>query len=325
MKRIIITGGAGFIGSVILWRLNKAGFDNIIITDRIKKTDKWKNLRNHKFADFIHSDDFLELLKNKKLGKIYAIIHMGACTSTTERDGDYMLKNNYEYSKNLALFCAKENIRFIYASSGATYGLGETGYSDSIENTLKLKPLNIYGYSKHLFDLWIIRNNYHKKFVGLKFFNVYGPNEYHKGDMRSVVCKAYYQIKETGKLRLFKSHRPEFKDGEQKRDFIYVKDVAEVVLFFLEKAKLAGIYNVGTGKARTFNDLASAVFKAMDKQINIEYFPMPENLRDRYQYFTEADISSLRQAGYNKEFTSLEKGVEDYIKNYLSHEDDPYL
>jgi len=322
---VVITGGAGFIGSAYVWYLNQKGIDNIVIVDRLRRSDKWKNLRNKRFDDYIEKEKFLELVKENKLPKIDVIVHMGACSSTTERDADYMMSNNYEYSKTLAIWCAKNNKKFIYASSGATYGDGSLGYSDSNETTLKLKPLNIYGYSKHLFDLWIIRNNFDTKFVGLKFFNVCGPNEYHKGEMRSVVCKAYSQIKETGKLKLFKSHRKGIIDGEQKRDFVYIKDVVKVMHYFYENQQVSGIYNVGTGQARSFNDLAKATFNAMGKPIKIRYIPMPESIRDRYQYFTQADLSKLRNAGYTEEFTSLENAIKDYVQNYLMKEDDPYL
>lgn len=322
---IVVTGGAGFIGSAYVWYLNKKGFDNIIIVDKLRTSDKWKNLLNKKFEDYIEKEKFLELIKSNKIPIIDVIIHMGACSSTTERNADYMMSNNYEYSKILAKWCAENNKRLIYASSGATYGDGSIGYSDSNETTLKLKPLNIYGYSKHLFDLWILKHKLDKKFVGLKFFNVFGPNEYHKEDMRSVVCKAYFQIKNRGKLKLFKSHKKGIADGEQRRDFIYIKDVIKIMHFFFENPQITGIYNVGTGKARTFKDLAKATFEAMNKPVKIKYIPMPVSIRDRYQYFTQAEISKLRNAGYTEEFTPLEDAIKDYVQNYLMNEQDPYL
>jgi len=318
---IVVTGGAGFIGSAYVWYLNKMGYDNIIIVDRLSTSDKWKNLRNKKFEDYIHKDDFIKLLKENKLPKIEYIIHMGACSSTTEFNADYMMKNNYEYSKELAKYSVKNRIRFIYASSGATYGAGEFGFSDADEITLKLKPLNIYGFSKHLFDLWILKHNLNRKVVGLKFFNVFGPNEYHKQDMMSVVCKAFSQIKNTGKLKLFKSHKDGIEDGEQKRDFVYIKDVIRVIHFFFENKDKNGIYNVGSGKARSFNDLARAVFNTMEKPFNVEYIPMPVEIQDKYQYWTEADLTKLRKIGYKEEFTELEDAVSDYVKNYLMKND----
>jgi ADP-L-glycero-D-manno-heptose 6-epimerase len=318
---IVVTGGAGFIGSAYVWYLNKMGYDNIIIVDRLSTSDKWKNLRNKKFEDYIHKDDFIKLLKENKLPKIEYIIHMGACSSTTEFNADYMMKNNYEYSKELAKYSVKNRIRFIYASSGATYGAGEFGFSDADEITLKLKPLNIYGFSKHLFDLWILKHNLNRKVVGLKFFNVFGPNEYHKQDMMSVVCKAFSQIKNTGKLKLFKSHKDGIEDGEQKRDFVYIKDVIRVIHFFFENKEKNGIYNVGSGKARSFNDLARAVFNAMEKPFNVEYITMPVEIQDKYQYWTEADLTKLRKIGYKEEFTELEDAVSDYVKNYLMKND----
>ena len=318
---IVVTGGAGFIGSAYVWYLNKMGYDNIIIVDRLSTSDKWKNLRNKKFEDYIHKDDFIKLLKENKLPKIEYIIHMGACSSTTEFNADYMMKNNYEYSKELAKYSVKNRIRFIYASSGATYGAGEFGFSDADEITLKLKPLNIYGFSKHLFDLWILKHNLNRKVVGLKFFNVFGPNEYHKQDMMSVVCKAFSQIKNTGKLKLFKSHKDGIEDGEQKRDFVYIKDVIRVIHFFFENKDKNGIYNVGSGKARSFNDLARAVFNAMEKPFNVEYITMPVEIQDKYQYWTEADLTKLRKIGYKEEFTELEDAVSDYVKNYLMKND----
>jgi len=318
---IVVTGGAGFIGSAYVWYLNKMGYDNIIIVDRLSTSDKWKNLRNKKFEDYIHKDDFIKLLKENKLPKIEYIIHMGACSSTTEFNADYMMKNNYEYSKELAKYSVKNRIRFIYASSGATYGAGEFGFSDADEITLKLKPLNIYGFSKHLFDLWILKHNLNRKVVGLKFFNVFGPNEYHKQDMMSVVCKAFSQIKNTGKLKLFKSHKDGIEDGEQKRDFVYIKDVIRVIHFFFENKDKNGIYNVGSGKARSFNDLARAVFNAMEKPFNVEYIPMPVEIQDKYQYWTEADLTKLRKIGYKEEFTELEDAVSDYVKNFLMKND----
>ncbi len=321
----IVTGGAGFIGSVMVWKLNQQGIDDIIIVDKLRKEDKWKNLTKKKFNDYIDKEEFIEKLFNNKFSGVEGIIHIGACSSTTEKDADYMMKNNFEYSKLLVQWSLNNNIRFLYASSAATYGNGEFGYSDDDENTLKLRPMNIYGFSKHFFDLWVLKNNLQNKIAGFKYFNVYGPNEYHKKDMMSVICKAYSQIRNTGKLRLFKSYKKGIPDGEQKRDFVYVKDIVDIMFYFLQNRDKNGIFNAGTGKARSFNDLAKASFNAMGKKTNIKYIPMPISIRDRYQYFTEAELTKLRNAGYTKEFTSLEDGVKDYIRNYLMNEDDQYV
>ncbi|NQT94953.1 MAG: ADP-glyceromanno-heptose 6-epimerase [Candidatus Omnitrophica bacterium] len=314
--KVVVTGGAGFIGSCLIWKLNEQGIDDIIAVDIGEKKDS-ENLAGKKIADYIERDKFLELVNSDKLDKnIDMVIHFGACTDTTERDSAYLAKNNYLYSKKLAEWCLKNGKRYIYASSAATYGAGELGYSDKDDLMPSLKPLNEYGNSKQLFDLWVLENKLQEKLVGFKFFNVYGPNEYHKADMRSMINKGYHQIKETGKIRLFKSHKPEYKDGQQKRDFIYVKDSVEVVWYFIENPTKFGIYNLGTGQAHTWNDLANALFLALDIEPNIEYFDMPENLRNQYQYFTEAELTKLRAAGCDYKFSSLKKAVKDYI-SYL--------
>jgi ADP-L-glycero-D-manno-heptose 6-epimerase len=244
---------------------------------------------------------------------------MGANSSTTEKDADHLIENNYEYTKSLAQYSIKNNIRFIYASSAATYGDGSLGFADNEDEINLLRPLNMYGYSKQLFDLWAIRNKLMDKIAGIKYFNVYGPNEYHKEDMRSVVNKAYDQIKETGKVKLFKSENPLYKDGEQKRDFIYIKDAVEMTLFFLFNREKNGIYNVGSGKARTWNALVKSIFNALGRPINLDYVELPDHLKTKYQYFTEADISKIKKAGYTQPSFSLEDGVTDYVKNYLLH------
>jgi len=249
---------------------------------------------------------------------------MGACSSTVEKNASYLIENNYKYTQVLAKWCVKNGKKFLYASSAATYGDGSSGFNDDHLELDELKPLNIYGYTKHLFDLWAYRNNLFEKIAGVKFFNVYGPNEYHKGDMRSVINKASEQIKKEGKIKLFKSYRNDYKDGEQKRDFIYIKDAVDAVLYIFDKG-LKGIFNLGTGKARSFNDLAKAIFASLNKEVNIEYIDMPEGIRARYQYFTEARMDKLfKVAGYNKKFLSLEDGIDDYVKNYLLKEE-PYL
>jgi len=320
---IIVTGGAGFIGSNIVRALNELGETNILIVDRLGKADKWKNLMGLNFLDYEHKDDFVNKLERGLFETgIWAIIHMGACSSTTERDADYLMENNYGFSRMLATrFAAKKDVRFIYASSAATYGDGSAGYSDEHRTIASLRPLNMYGYSKQIFDLWALRTGFAKRSVGLKYFNVFGPNEYHKGDMRSVVIRAYFQVKREGRIRLFKSYRPDYRDGEQCRDFIYVKDAVNMTVYFLEQPEINGIFNAGTGTPRTFNDLASAVFAAIGKEPNIEYIEMPDGLEQRYQYYTCAETVRLREEGYNEEFTALEEAIRDYVQNYL--EKDP--
>ncbi len=321
---IVVTGGAGFIGSAIIWALNKRNIYDILVVDSMKNSDKWKNLVNLKFNDYDEKESFLKriifddpILKNS----VKSVIHMGACSSTTEKNSSYLIENNYKYTQVLCKWCLKNEKKFIYASSAATYGDGMCGFSDNIDNIEKLKPMNMYGYSKQLFDLWAKRNGFLDKITGLKYFNVFGPNEYHKGDMRSIIHKAFQQINTTGKIKLFKSYKKEFKDGEQLRDFIYIKDAVEMTLYIYEK-NLKGLFNIGTGKARSFNDIAKAIFKILNKNVKIEYIEMPDEIKDKYQYFTEADMKKLFfEAKYDKKTLSLEEGIEDYIKNYLLQKD----
>lgn len=313
-QRIIVTGGAGFIGSAIVWRLNELGHDNILIVDRMDETDKWKNLSPLRFADYIDAYDFIEDLDDFKDAK--TILHMGACSATTETDADYMIRNNYQYTQDLARWAVKQDIRFIYASSAATYGDGSAGMNDGTEELDKLRPLNLYGYSKHLFDQYAARNGMFDNIVGLKYFNVFGPNENHKGEMRSLVNKAFDQINSTGKLQLFKSHNPDYADGEFGRDFVYVKDAVEMTLHFM-KNKTGGLFNVGSGNAHSWNALANAIFRALEVPKNVEFIDMPENLRDRYQYHTQADLTRIRDAGYTADTTPLDEAVADYVRNYL--------
>jgi len=311
--RIILTGGMGFIGSCLLKGLNDNGYTDIIIVDSPTR-EKEKNLINKKYKDIVEKGVFLNLVKEGRIEVPDILIHLGACTSTVNYDCEYMFFNNYYYSQILAKWAISRGKQFLYASSAATYGTGEDGFSDDDENTKKLNPINVYGFSKHLFDLWIINNGFSDKVTGFKFFNVYGPNEYHKGDMKSVVAKAYKEIKETGRKKLFKSYRKDIKDGEQKRDFIYVKDVIDIIMFFVLHPEKKGIYNVGTGKARSFNDLAFSVFRCLGIPPVIEYVDMPPEIdRDGYQYFTQAETEKLRGAGFNREFTELEEGIKDYI------------
>jgi len=315
---IIVTGGAGFIGSAIIAALNKRGITDILVVDQLGCDQKWKNLCNLSFADYVDKDDFLEMvIEGKICPPIKAIFHLGASTSTTETNTSYLMKNNYEYTKLLAQWATGANIRFIYASSAATYGDGSAGFDDDENKVETLRPMNVYGYSKQLFDLWAKRAGLLKQIVGLKYFNVFGPNEYHKADMRSFVLKAFEQINTTGKVRLFKSYKREYKDGEQLRDFIYIKDAVDMTLFFYDNPKTAGLFNIGSGTARSWNDLVKAVFAAMGKKPNIEYIDMPESIRNQYQYFTQAEIAKIRSAGHQTPFTLLEPAIKDYVQNYL--------
>jgi ADP-L-glycero-D-manno-heptose 6-epimerase len=304
----------GFIGSAVVWRLNELGHEDIFIADRLDETDKWKNLVALKFADYIDADDLIDDLRNFR--DTATIFHLGACSSTTELDSDYLIRNNYRYTQELTEFALANGIRFIYASSAATYGDGSAGMEDDFESLERLRPLNIYGYSKHLFDQYAARNGMFDRIVGLKYFNVFGPNENHKGDMRSLVSKAYAEITKTGMLGLFRSYNPQYKDGEFGRDFVYVKDAVEMTLHFMDSDK-SGLFNIGSGRMSTWNELANSIFAALGREPNIQYIDMPEQLRDRYQYHTQADLSRLRQAGYTAETTSLESAVADYVQNYL--------
>ena len=318
----IVTGGAGFIGSAFVWKLNQEGIDDILIVDNLGTADKWKNLVNLRFNDYMHKDDFFYLANSAEkmpFGKVDAIIHLGACSSTTERDAEYLMSNNFLYTKTVANKALSEQIRFIYASSAATYGDGAEGFADDEKTALKLKPINMYGYSKQLFDLWAISNGLTDKIVGVKFFNVFGPNEYHKDDMRSVVHKSFEQIKNTGEVALFKSYRQEFADGGQLRDFVYVKDCVDILWKMLRDKSVCGIFNLGTGKARSWNDLVGAVFVAMGVKKKIKYIDIPASIIDQYQYYTQADMMKLSKALKGKlSFATLEDAVGDYVKNYLA-------
>lgn len=323
---IIVTGGAGFIGSSLVHYLNTLGEEEIIVVDRLESDEKWKNLRGLNFDRYIHADDFFDhhILKKRTIRAIY---HMGACSSTTETNVDFLMKNNVEYTKEIFRFCTTKDIPIVYASSAATYGSGEFGYNDDEQEIKKLKALNPYGYSKQLVDEWVLKRSRHpSKWFGVKFFNVYGPNEYHKGHMKSVVHSAFEQIKENGQVKLFKSHNPNYSDGGQLRDFVYVKDIvaAMVNLVHCESGEASGIYNLGTGKARSFADLASSVFKAMNLEENIEYIDMPEKLRGQYQYYTQANMAKFKELFPDFTFHSLEEGIKDYVQAHLLH-DDPHL
>ena len=313
----VVTGAAGFIGRNVVAELNRRGEERILVVDDLRADERWKNLRGLKFEEILSIRDFRAALSGGPLPPVKAVYHLGACSATTETDADYLLDNNFRYTRELCEWCLEKGARFVYASSAATYGDGAQGYSDADAATPALVPLNMYGMSKHLFDLWALRNGVLGRIAGLKYFNVYGPGEDHKGDMRSVINKAYHQIRETGEVKLFKSYKPEYKDGEQLRDFVYVKDAVAVTLFLHDQADVSGLFNCGTGKARTWNDLVKATFKAMGMEPKIAYIDMPESLHAKYQYRTEADMAKLRDAGYEDEFTSLEHGVADYVKNWL--------
>lgn len=317
--KYIVTGASGLIGSAVVWALNKAGETDILAVDHLGTSEKWKNLRALRFTDYMERDAFLENLKNgaSLLDGVEGIIHMGACSSTTETDATYLIHNNFEYTKILAELAVERGIRFIYASSAATYGDGEQGYKDDESRIEALRPLNMYGYSKQLFDLWAKQNGLLNKITGVKFTNVYGPNERHKGGMRSMVCRSFEQISANGSVNLFKSCRPDYADGEQKRDFLYVKDAVDMVLFLLNRKDLTGLYNIGSGKAETWNSLVKAAFAAFGLEPVINYIDMPESLKAKYQYYTCADMDKMRAAGYTKEPMSLEDAIRDDIRTYL--------
>ncbi len=318
--RILVTGGAGFIGSALVWALNQRGHTNIVVTDVLGSDEKWKNLTPLKFADYVEADSFRRQLAANPgaFGQFSAVFHLGACSSTTEKNAGYLIDNNYNVTKELAAWSLTQGARFIYASSAATYGDGAEGMDDRSDDLGRLRPLNMYGYSKHLFDLYAQQNGWLSQIVGVKYFNVFGPNEDHKADMRSLVNKAYQQILATGRVQLFKSHKPEFKDGEQMRDFLYVKDAIEMTLHFAEKAPQAGgLYNLGSGQANTWLTLTRAIFTALGREPKIDFIEMPEVLRGKYQYYTQADVAKLRATGYARAMTPLNEAVKDYVQGYL--------
>ncbi len=323
-RPIIVTGAAGFIGRNTVAELNRRGEDELILVDELGKDEKWKNLVGLQYEDIVSPDEFLGLIEDGTFAEARACIHLGACSATTERDADFLLRNNYQYTRVLCNWALGNDIRFVYASSAATYGDGAQGYDDDDAVTPTLKPLNMYGYSKHMFDLWALKRGLFEQaeggnIVGLKYFNVFGPYEDHKGEMRSVVAKSFEQIRATGKVQLFKSYRPEYPDGGQKRDFVPVRDAVDVTLYFaLQEAEApGGLFNCGTGQAHTWVDLVTPVFEAMGLPVAIEYIEMPEALRGKYQYFTESDVMKLRGAGYNKLFTPLNLAVRAYVAEHL--------
>ena len=315
---MLVTGGAGFIGSALIWELNSRGCTDVIIAESAPEAQRSRYLRHLIFVDYIDPPQTLSWLTAGKLGKFDCVFHLGACSSTTETNREYLYRNNFEFSRDLAAWALAAGTRFVYASSAATYGDGNAGMDDaSPDNLERLKPLNLYGESKHLMDLHAWRQGWLDRIVSLKYFNVFGPNEEHKGDMRSVVNKSFAQVTDTGVIRLFKSYRPEYRDGEQRRDFLYVKDAVRMTLHLAENPQAAGIFNIGSGKAHTWNELARALFSALGREPRIEYVEMPETIRDKYQYFTEAKIDKLRSFGYAQPITPLGDSVRDYVQNYL--------
>lgn len=315
--RVLVTGGAGFIGSALVWALNRRGCENIVVCDLLGTTEKWRNLTPLRFADYVEADELLPRLISGSLGKFDLVLHMGACSATTEKDASYLIRNNYQFTRELAHWSLAQKTRFVYASSAATYGDGSSGMEDNEEVLDTLRPLNMYGYSKHLFDQYARRAGILNKLVGLKYFNVYGPNEDHKGDMRSLVHKSFAQVKEEGVIRLFRSYKKEYGHGEQKRDFLYVKDCVAMTLHLAATPRATGLFNIGSGVARSWVDLANAVFGALESKPVIKFIPMPEAIRDKYQYFTQANLLRLRGAGYSAPATTLEAAVTDYVRNYL--------
>ena len=314
---MLVTGGAGFIGSALVWGLNRHGCENVVVSDFLGTNEKWRNLTPLRFADYVEADTLLPRLQSGALGKFDLVLHMGACSATTEKDSSYLIKNNYEFTKDLAVWSLANKTRFVYASSAATYGDGSAGMDDNESVLDGLRPLNMYGYSKHLFDLHAKRAGFLNRIVGLKYFNVFGPNEDHKADMRSLVHKSFAQVQKEGVIRLFKSYRKDYKNGEQKRDFLYVKDCVAMTLHLAATPKANGLFNIGSGGARSWVDLANAVFVALKKKPSIKFIEMPDTIREKYQYFTQANLLRLRGAGYTAPVTSLENAVFDYVRKYL--------
>ena len=316
--KIVVTGGAGFIGSAVIWELNRLGVERILVVDRMDQSEKWRNLSPLRFEDYIGADDLVERVAGSPLafGSIAAILHLGACSSTTETDSAFLIRNNFEYSKRMLLWSDAAKARFVYASSAATYGAIEGSISESCP-LRALRPLNAYAFSKQMFDLWAERTGHLARAVGLKYFNIFGPNEEHKGDMRSMVYKAFQQIRQTGIVKLFRSHRSEYRDGEQLRDFLYVKDAAAMTIHLATTPQAAGIFNLGSGQAHTWLDLVSPVFTACSTPPKIEFIDMPEILKDKYQYHTRASLDRLRASGYRREITPLRDAVIEYVRDYL--------
>ncbi|MEO7933750.1 MAG: ADP-glyceromanno-heptose 6-epimerase [Chthoniobacterales bacterium] len=317
--KILVTGGAGFIGSALVWALNQRGLENIVICDILGSDEKWRNLVPLRYLDYVEAADVKSLIETKAapLRGVETIFHLGACSATTEKDASYLIRNNFEFTKLLAGWALENEARFVYASSAATYGDGAQGMNDLDTNLTRLRPLNMYGYSKHLFDVYAQKHGFLDQIVGLKYFNVFGPNEWHKGDMRSLVNKAYDQVRATGRLQLFRSHHSEYRDGEQMRDFLYVKDAVEMTIHLAETSSAGGLFNLGSGEANTWLTLANSLFSAMELEPKIDFIDMPESIRPNYQYYTKASIEKLRGTGYESTVTPLTEAVTDYTKNYL--------
>jgi ADP-L-glycero-D-manno-heptose 6-epimerase len=318
--RILVTGGAGFIGSALIWALNLRGVEDILVCDTLQSDEKWRNLVPLRYADYVEGSVLRSRLAEnpKAFGTFSAVFHLGACSSTTEKNASYLIDNNTAFTRELAGWALASGSRFIYASSAATYGDGAQGMSDTDPALERLRPLNMYGYSKHLFDLYARRLGWLDRIVGVKYFNVFGPNEEHKGDMRSVVSKAHQQIRDSGTISLFRSYDPRYRDGCQMRDFLYVKDAVEMTLHFAERGSGAnGLYNLGSGEANTWLTLAEAIFAALGRKPDIRFIEMPDALRAKYQYYTKADISKLRASGFDRPLTPLGDAVADYVRNYL--------
>ncbi|MEY5020147.1 MAG: ADP-glyceromanno-heptose 6-epimerase [Verrucomicrobiota bacterium] len=314
---ILVTGAAGFIGSALVWELNRRGFERIVITDVLGADEKWRNLVPLRFENYIDASELLGNLESKSLKDVRWIFHLGACSSTTEKNASYLMENNFHYTRRLAEWALEGKRRFVYASSAATYGDGSAGMEDGHEQLERYRPLNMYGYSKHLFDLHAKRHDWLDRIVGLKYFNIFGPNEDHKGDMRSVVHKAYNQIRNTGSVELFKSHHPDFRDGEQQRDFLYVKDAVNATIHLATEPHAAGIFNIGSGIASTWIELVTPIFHALDLPVSIQFIDMPEALRGKYQYRTLADTSRLKSCGWTGPQFTLNAAVRDYVSHYL--------
>ncbi len=317
--KILITGGAGFIGSALVWALNQRGLENIVICDILGSDEKWRNLVPLRYLDYVEATDVKSLIETKAspLRGVETIFHLGACSATTEKDASYLIRNNFEFTKLLAHWSLENQSRFVYASSAATYGDGAQGMDDLDTNLTRLRPLNMYGYSKHFFDVYAQKHGFLDQIVGLKYFNVFGPNEWHKGDMRSLVNKAYDQVCATGRLQLFRSHHPDYGDGGQMRDFLYVKDAVEMTIHLAETPLVGGLFNLGSGEANTWLTLANSLFNAMELEPKIDFIDMPESIRPNYQYYTKASIVKLRATGYESSVTPLSEAVTDYTKNYL--------
>ncbi len=317
--KILVTGGAGFIGSALIWQLNQMGQKNILVSDFLGQDEKYRNLVPLAYSDYLEADDLLKEIESdsNSIKDVKLVFHLGACSATTEKDCRYLIENNYEYTKAIAQWALRNNARFVYASSAATYGNGSQGMLDDQTKLNALRPLNMYGYSKHMFDIYAREHGFLDKVVGLKYFNIFGPNEHHKGDMRSVVHKAFRQICTEGIVSLFKSYHPDYKDGEQMRDFLYVKDAVKMTIALGMNPNAGGIYNIGSGEAHTWLELVTAIFTALGKDPKIEFIPMPESLQAKYQYYTCADISRLRATGYDMPVTPLATAVYDYVQNYL--------